>query len=312
MKISEIFEKFFSSSDFSVLADISKKAYKFHCQRLVANSSDSTVFSHVGSGPIKVEGLERAFLSEGGLLVSNDNKVAYENFFWFLVLEKIPSVSSRMASRRVLRLVFSWARKQGFVYQNAMQNLRSPKVNEIDHKPFTKEEMERMYDLIMAPDFPSVYHPYLRMAYFCFLSGLRPNEADSLRKDCVRHDGFIEIVGAKHREKGKVSRLCRITERIAHVLGEGPSNESPLVFSSSRGKRLNKDQRCKAIKAACSHLGIEPRDFYSTRRGTATEMFKAGYDVAKIAGQLGHKKITTTMIYIRPSMKETAETYKGF
>jgi integrase len=143
---------------------------------------------------------------------------------------------------------------------------------------------------------------------------MRPSEVENLKFKNIK-DAHIEIVGAKHREEGKVSRLCRITDKVRETiqpfLGLNKSPED-FVFSTHSGGRLNKDFRSIAIKKACELVGIFPRDFYSTRRGTATEMFKAGYDVAKIAGQLGHRNISTTMLYIKPSLTETADCFKGF
>jgi integrase len=144
---------------------------------------------------------------------------------------------------------------------------------------------------------------------------MRPSEVESLHWANISPSGFVEIFSAKHRERGKLSRLCRITDGIRGCLEREVTSRlegSDLIFKSITGSPLNKDMRARAMKYACEALGIEPRPFYSTRRGTATEMFKAGYDVAKIAGQLGHKDIKTTMIYIRPSMKETAEAFRGF
>ena len=65
------------------------------------------------------------------------------------------------------------------------------------------------------------------------------------------------------------------------------------------------------IKVMLRQIGVAYKQLRNTRSGLATEMFKKGYDSSVIMGQLGHKSITTTMRYIRPSLEDKAEMFKG-
>lgn len=229
---------------------------------------------------------------------------------WQRIIDSFNGNQAKAMARRVLLNLFAWAKSYGFPVVNALTNLEAPRVNKIkDTSPFTHTEIASLGSLLHREDFLGAYKPYIRSAIVAFHSGMRPSEVEGLTWGDITEDHIL-IKSSKWKEKGKVSRYCKLTPEIKEVL---PERRSPteLVFLSVEGRKLNKDMRSRAIHAACKNLLIEERDFYSTRRGTATEMHRAGYDLLDISRQLGHESLETTKIYIQLSMIESANRFKG-
>lgn len=224
------------------------------------------------------------------------------------VVSKFNGPQAQRMARRVLILVFAWAQEYSMLEANPAVKIPMPRLTEKARNPFTLEDVNKLEEAITNPSIPPKYLPYIKQAVVAFHTGMRPSELDNLLWEDVGPE-FIQVRSAKHHEVGAVARLVKITDKVYHNL---PKRTQGLVFKSLTNKPLNKDTRSDAIHYACTKVGIEPREFYSTRRGTATEMARAGYSISAIQCQLGHRDIGTTQLYIKPSMRQAASLFKGF
>lgn len=248
------------------------------------------------------------------LEVSTDRAVSLieasrEASYWGEVLGAIESIQARRAARRVLVTLFNWGARAGLLIPDALRGLPTPKMDRKDYLPFSKDEVLGLLALAEGMKCPETHVTYIRAACFAFFTGMRPSEVSNLLWTDIR-EGFAHIRGAKHRQAEEVSRICKITDLAARALPAGP--QEGLVFKTTRGFPLDKNKRGEVLKWACRKVGIPEREFYATRRGTATEMHKAGYDIVAIGDQLGHRDIKTTQLYLHPTRMEKAARFKGF
>ncbi len=280
------------SPEFSMLAENSKRMYLHYLKKLLKNGdNDATTDSLLTSQP------------ENAMQIG----VAFAVAYWGAKIRSFNGTSAQTMARRVLLNVYGWGRKCGMVKEDFAALIPAPRKTRQDKKPLSKEEAKKLEELLCSSEYPNRFKPYLKAALFSFQTGMRPNEVETLRWEDVGPE-YISIRSAKAKEVGVVAREIR---RPNGCGGDSAASRG-LVFRSVDGCCLNKDTRSAAFRTACRMSGIEEREPYSTRRGTATEMFKAGYDVAHIKGQLGHANIQTTMIYIKPTMREVADQFKGF
>ncbi len=288
----QLIEEYQKSAEFNVLGDNSKAIYWFYLKKLRDSGAEQPSRSmpkHVAPKQLPVV-------------------VASDVAFFSKLIRSFNGTQNQRMARRVFTTLFNWANRYGLANNNPVRLVSIPRLSQKQRDPFNLEEMEKLAWLSSHQFFSDKFKPYVAEAVVAFHTGMRPAELDNLTWDDVGEE-FISIRSAKGKEVGTVSRLVRVTPGVKSSL---PPRSRGLVFKSMTGKKLNKDTRGEAIKGACEAVGIKPREFYNTRRGTATEMFKRGYDITSIQRQLGHANISTTQIYIRPTMVEAANSFRGF
>ncbi len=288
----QIVSSYLISPEYNSLDEISKRAYKQVIDKLTGVLGDYS------------------FGVEDNMVVSSEMraKLAKDVIFVYNKLNELPTSNAKNRYRLIFKLVWIWAERSGIVDSGSMNNLQAFKQEHQDLGVFTKEDIQK---IASVPKLPDWIVPYRNMLLFCFYSGIRPNEAQNIKVKDI-DDEFVYIKYAKGRAKGEVARMCRITPELHKLLIDVPTNPEAYIFESTSNKPLNAVMRCRATARLCAKARIPHKPFYSTRRGTATEMFKAGYDISHVQHQLGHADIKTTQRYIRPTMKDKAVSFKGF
>lgn len=296
MKFSELSALYLKSAGFSRLEEsTSQKHYKHAIKHLTALLGDYefrcfTVAADSGSSGMQL-----------GVAVAEDANHVYG------LLSTVKSESTKIFMRRVFLVIWRWGEAMGIAPVGLSRSLPAFRQAERATKVVSHMDISVASNKVIPP----WMEPYKAMAQFCFYSGLRPTEAQNLKWSDLRPDGFLEVRHAKGRNKDSVARLCKITEQIKSVItplssATGTKDAIDLVFTSVEGKPLNKDMRGRAARF------LFGKEFYATRRGTATAMHNSGnYDILQIAQQLGHRDIKTTQIYIRPTMQQRADNFKG-
>ncbi len=289
MNFFQIAEQYFNSADFHKLDKYtSQKTYKSTILHLYELFGHIRLISTCGDKYLVDNGMN--------LCVAQANDVAEI----YKAISRIKGESAKIAARRIFLVVWNWAERNGLVPTGSMKNLPSFRKSDKDKGVLTQAEVT------VDKRMPDWMKPYAQMAKFCFYTGMRPSEAQALTWNDI-HGNFIQVKHAKGRNKDQVARLCKITEQVASSLpGYGYAyHKSNLIFCSIEGKPLNKDMRSRASQY------LYGKEFYSTRRGTATAMHNMGYDILTISHQLGHRDIKTTQIYIRPTMQDKANGFRG-
>jgi len=74
-------------------------------------------------------------------------------------------------------------------------------------------------------------------------------------------------------------------------------NRSGWVFTTKTGSQVRQQGTWSAFKLACRRAGIDNATLHSLRHSFASHLVMAGVDLATVSKLLGHKDISTTMIY---------------
>jgi integrase/recombinase XerD len=291
IQVCDLVTAYLKSAEFSVLSPNTKRAYAHYLKKF------EEVCGSQGLGA----SLE-AYPKQNAVALPNDVALLSS------VVHGFKGAQNQRMARRVLILLIGWASRYGMLHENFAKRIPVPKLTAKPRSPFTTHEVKMLEESLNDPTLPALYKPYVAQAVVAFHTGMRPTELDNLDWTDVGPE-FISVRSAKHQEVGAVARMVRVTDSVISCM---QTRSRGLVFNSVNGKKLNKDTRSEAIRFVCTKVGIKPREFYNTRRGTATEMFKAGYDISAIQHQLGHANISTTQIYIKPTMQQAASVFRGF
>ncbi|WP_319561396.1 tyrosine-type recombinase/integrase [Marispirochaeta sp.] len=157
------------------------------------------------------------------------------------------------------------------------------------------------------------YRSYV-VAEFLYGTGMRISEASGVQLcdlDCETRTVKIRDVKTKKERYGVFS------EYTAAVVGKWLSLRelvlknpgSPLLFGSSANLRVTVNEDLKTV---CRELGQDPVTCHSFRHAYAYHLLKAGCDIRKIQGLLGHAKLSSTQVYAKvdtESLKAVLDRY---
>lgn len=130
--------------------------------------------------------------------------------------------------------------------------------------------------------------------------GLREAEALGMRWEWFDLERRTYIVG---KAKGKEARVVPVPSWLWDSIHAMPKALSEWVFPAEDGKP-HRSQFCKKVlRRVCLELGLGNVTQHRLRATFATLHAEAGTPISEIQGMLGHKSISTTMIYVETSLE---------
>jgi site-specific recombinase XerD len=144
--------------------------------------------------------------------------------------------------------------------------------------------------------------------YLLWQSGMRVGEVEELRLEDLDLENRRLMVrqgkGLKDRTVWMTDTAVRAVQDYLQVRGSGPTDHIFLY----RNQPLCKDLIGARIKAAGERVGVKVHP-HRLRHTAATQLLNAGCRVTSIQKFLGHKELSTTMIYARVHDQTVAQDY---
>lgn len=193
-----------------------------------------------------------------------------------------------------------------FFYHNVLPDVKLSLKFSMKRKPrklpvvLSQEEVRR---ILYAPS--NIKHRLLLMTTYS--AGLRASEAVALKVEHIDSDRMLIKV---ENGKGEKERYTLLSERLLEELRKYYRALRPkewLFPSRQTGRSLHRDTFYRvyeeARKKARVTKGSGP---HTLRHSFATHLLDAGYDIRKIQVLMGHKSLSTTMIYLHVSFRTLA------
>lgn len=142
-------------------------------------------------------------------------------------------------------------------------------------------------------------------------TGLRVTSLSCLKLSDVDlfHRTAIVRIGTKNYQEHKVIISNDCLKILKQWLDIRPANASPELFLNQYGEKLEVKRIESIVKSTARRAGIEKRVFPHMLRTTcATNMLKAGIPITEVALQLGHKNLSSTMIYLVSNIDDLKES----
>ena len=160
---------------------------------------------------------------------------------------------------------------------------------------------EEIWKIIDAPD--NLKHRLILMTTYS--AGLRASEVIALKPKHIDSKRMLILV---EDGKGNKDRYTLLSERLLKELRHYYRTFRPKTYLFPSSYK-DKDELCyetvrSIYEKARKKAGIKKGPgLHTLRHSFATHLLEAGYDIRKIQILLGHKSLSTTMIYLHVSRK---------
>jgi integrase/recombinase XerD len=149
-----------------------------------------------------------------------------------------------------------------------------------------------------------------------FDCGLRITEALTLRIGAIDLDNFLITVTGKGDKQRILPISLELRRRLfkwmqANGYSETSALTSALLFSTSSGKQLSRDNMRRDIKLLCERLGFAApsRAIHSTRHTFALNYVRSGGGAFHLQRCLGHTTLTMTRRYANLTTNDLTATH---
>ncbi len=317
MTFTELATHYIKSPQYQGLAAQSKRMYGLYIERLMVVGGDL---------PIRdVELAMQKHVAPKRRLVARSPDEPIENLcgIWWNKIHAYMDESGHKATnpmkqalRTTLSVVYKWAVLKGYlsVGENFVPLIpRKPWAHEAaDKHPFTVAEMDRIEHALVTGVVPGPLQGYGYFTLFAFYSGCRPDEMfDHEGKWFAKRDGTIyyEVHDAKGKATGELSRYCAMGNKELMILAWFKDQPKAMgfghyTFRTNIGHKFTQSLVCDKFKEVCKLSNVEPRAFYNTRRGLATEMDRNGHNIQEISARLGNTVPVASRYIVKSKMEQ--------
>jgi tyrosine recombinase XerC len=251
-----------------------------------------------------------AFLREDNLEIYSATRDNVRDFIMTLTENKY-NKNSVIRKLSTLRRFYTFMVKRGFIDENPLVSLFSPKQEKILPNFLTQSEMERLIENIPLDNPLGIRD---RAIVECLYStGMRIGELVQLNVSDVRDDREILIKGKGNKERivflGEyaLKSLKRYLEEVRPNLVR--DDKEKALFLSRFGTRLT----CRSIERMMEKYGIMTgKDVspHTIRHSFATHLLENGADLRAVQELLGHSDLSTTQKYTHITLERLKEIYK--
>ena len=131
------------------------------------------------------------------------------------------------------------------------------------------------------------------------LLGLRISEVTHMRWEWFEPASRTYTVG---KAKGKDARVVPVPDWLWNRLGQAPKTLCEWVFPTETGEPHGRNYLQKPLQRLCERLELGRLTPHRLRASFATLHAEAGTPITDIQGMLGHKSVTTTMLYVEQTL----------
>jgi len=228
---------------------------------------------------------------------------------------KKSTVARKMAA---LRSCFTYAQKKGWIVENPLVQIRTPKIEKTIPPFLSEKEVESLLDEKVEESWMGLRdQAFLELFY---ASGLRLSELTSLDWSSLDLSlGLIRVVGKGSKERmvpvgRKALRALSAYRQALDQAEKGTAfeiNDPQAVFLNRFGKRLSDRTIARRLKKRVLGENLSPTiSPHALRHSFATHLLNAGADLRVVQELLGHQSLSTTQKYTHISMSRLIDVYR--
>lgn len=199
----------------------------------------------------------------------------------------------------VIKSLFSFGLKTGYLSSNPMMLIKTPKYKEnLANRILDPGEVKRLIGAATNPRDRAI----LSLLYGC---GLRVSEVIGLTRDDLKGDR-LTVYG-----KGNKTRTVIVPGAILSLLTGGGG--TGYLFLNRYGKPLTRQSIFKMVKKTADRAGLSDRiSPHFLRHSHASHSLKNGANVRLVQATLGHSSVTTTERYLHIDPDDCSSLFIDF
>lgn len=239
-------------------------------------------------------------------------KVDYLLLRKYLAAIKEKNLGTRSVNRRLstLRSFFKFLTREGYLKNNPILSLSSPKLQKHLPEFLTEDEVSRLIDTTSNKERNEERRLRDRAILETFYStGIRISELTGLNiQDMDFIGGVIKVMG-----KGKKERIAPIGDTAIAAIRQyldKRKKKSEALFLNKSGSRITtrgvRNIVHKYIRLAGIKQGVSA---HTLRHSFATHLLNRGADLRTVQELLGHANLSTTQIYTHLTMERLKNVY---
>lgn len=216
--------------------------------------------------------------------------------------------ATKRSKLNAIKSLFTFGTRLNYFSFNLAAALRIPKRNSILAGRVVKQL--EIFKLIDRGTSSLRDRALLKLLYGC---GLRVSEGLQLNWDdfTERDSGEVQV---QVLGKGQKLRVVLVPLQVwmeLEALKGNASGEAP-VFTSCRGKRLDRTMAHKIIKQAATKAGVSEKiSCHWLRHSHATHALSKGAPISLVRDSLGHSNISVTNVYLESNPSDGSSNYLG-
>ncbi len=236
----------------------------------------------------------------------------------FVLKLKNDGKSSATVNRKVasLRAFYNFMAAKGYVKENPVVNIKSPKIERKQLEYLTIEEIDKLLSL---PDDSIKGQRDKAILELMYATGIRVSELIEAKvEDINLRLGFITCNGEHGKARiipmGRPARAAveNYIFEIRDKLIKTKDSEHPqeALFVNYFGEKLTRQGLWKILKEYAEQAGIDSKITPQTLRNSfAVHMIQNGADLKSLQELMGHEDITATQIYLSVTKNRIKDVY---
>ena len=272
----------------------------------VRRTSENTAVSYERD----LKKLSRYFADHGIQNVEQVTHTGLNSYILFLEKQgrKPSTISRNIAS---LKPFFQYLHKDGYVKQNAAEELKAPKVEKKAPAILSEEDTMRLLEQAKG-DSPKELRDRA-MLELLYATGIRVSELISLELTDINLQ--MEYITCRDGGKERIIPFGTVARQaLEQYLKEGRSalskEDGRYLFTNCSGQAMSRQGFWKLIKSYGKKAGITGElTPHTLRHSFAVHLVSNGADIRSVQEMLGHSDISTTQMYAQIGQNRMREVY---
>lgn len=246
------------------------------------------------------------------------HQISYMQIRTWLVQLMQDKMDARSVKRKIstLKTYYKWLLKEGFITNNPMKKIISPKSTSklpvfVDEKKMNTDDI---FDIESLSEYEHIRN--ITIVEIFYQTGIRLSELTNLRStDIDITNCCIKVLGKRNKERiipfglNLKKLLAEYTNIKEKELKENENH--PYFFSTKNGKKIYPKLVYRIVNYYLSHVAtISKKSPHVLRHTFATHLLNNGADINAIKEILGHSSLAATQVYTHNTIEKLKKIYQ--